>query len=77
MPTIHIEAGFRFSLYPNDHNPPHLHVKKGDDAAKIEIETGNLLKNDGMKAQELKKAKEIIAENKALFLLKFKEHINE
>ena len=41
------------------------------------IETGEVILNYGLKGKELKKAQDIITENKALFLLKFREYINE
>ncbi|MFN0050127.1 MAG: DUF4160 domain-containing protein [Cytophagales bacterium] len=75
MPTIHNEDGFRFHFYPNDHNPPHLHVKYGDGIAKIEIETGEIIDNFGMKTKDLRRALAIVERNKALFLLKFREII--
>ncbi len=28
MPTVHLQGGFRFVIYPNDHRPPHVHVFK-------------------------------------------------
>ena len=77
MPTIHRENGLEFYFFADDHNPAHLHIEKGSAEAKILIETGEVIFNHGLKAKELKKAVEIIEENKALFLIKFREFINE
>jgi hypothetical protein len=30
VPTIFTEDGFRFFFYSNDHEPVHVHVRKGD-----------------------------------------------
>lgn len=38
MPTIFEIFGLRFFFFSEDHNPIHVHVVKGDDDAKIEIE---------------------------------------
>jgi hypothetical protein len=43
MPTLLLEQGFKFFFYANDHAPAHVHVPKGEQWAKIEIESlGNL-----------------------------------
>ncbi len=36
--------GIEISIYAGDHNPPHVHVYYGDDAALVEIETGAVLR---------------------------------
>ena len=37
MPTILFMNGFRFIIWLDDHEPPHVHVFKGDGEAKISI----------------------------------------
>lgn len=37
MPTICREQGFRFFVYPNDHQPAHIHVFHSDGEIKIDI----------------------------------------
>jgi hypothetical protein len=37
MPTILFINGFQFIIWPDDHEPPHVHVFKGDGEAKIQI----------------------------------------
>jgi len=37
MPTILFINGFQFIIWPADHEPPHVHVFKGDGEAKIHI----------------------------------------
>jgi hypothetical protein len=37
VPTILNINGFRFIIWPADHEPPHVHVIKGKGKAKIKI----------------------------------------
>ena len=37
MPTILAINGFRFIIWPADHEPPHVHVFKGGGEAKVNI----------------------------------------
>jgi len=37
MPTILLINGFRFIIWPDDHEPPHVHVFKADGEAKVGI----------------------------------------
>ena len=57
MPTIFEIFGLRFFFFSDDHAPIHVHVVKGDDDAKIEIEPEiKLVYNHGLKARDLKRA---------------------
>lgn len=57
MPTIFEIFGLRFFFFSEDHNPIHVHVVKGDDDAKIEIEPEiKLIYNRGLKKQDVKRA---------------------
>ena len=40
MPTIFTENGYRFFFYSNDHDPIHVHVRKGDGEAVFQVEGG-------------------------------------
>lgn len=57
MPTIFEIFGLRFFFFSEDHTPIHVHVVKGDDDAKIQIEPEiKLVYNHGLKAKDLKRA---------------------
>ena len=45
MPTISRFYGIVIRMYflPSEHNPPHIHVIYGEDAASLEIETGAII----------------------------------
>lgn len=60
MPTIFEIFGLRFFFYSDEHRPIHVHVVKGDDDAKIQIEREiKLIYNHGLKAKDLKRALEL------------------
>lgn len=42
MPTISYFYGIYIRLYPNEHNPPHFHVKYNEFEASIDIKTGEI-----------------------------------
>jgi len=43
MPEIKRFSGFRLLMFFQDENPPHVHIKGPDFAAKIRIANGDLL----------------------------------
>ena len=60
MPTIFEIFGLRFFFFSEDHTPIHVHVVKGDDDAKIQIEPEiKSVYNHGLKAKDLKRALEL------------------
>lgn len=46
MPTVLFVNGFRFVVWPNDHEPPHVHAFKGNGEAKVSL-------GDGRRAPEI------------------------
>jgi Domain of unknown function (DUF4160) len=55
MPTVLREGGFKFFFYSQEGNePPHIHVEKGDGAAKFWLDPVRLAANDGFKKPELR-----------------------
>ena len=37
MPTIFRQDGFRVVIYTDDHEPPHVHVLKGETEVKVDL----------------------------------------
>lgn len=77
MVTVHREAGLRFVIFTDDHEPAHVHVV-GDGHAKITL-TGagglpELVSNDGLKAGDLRKAMRIVGEQQAKLLEIWSKH---
>lgn len=57
MPTVLFIFGIRFFFYPNDHEPIHVHVEYQGNDAKISVYPDiELIENNGLKAQTIKKA---------------------
>jgi hypothetical protein len=46
MPEIGRFGSFRLLMFFQDENPPHVHIKGPDFAAKMRISTGDLLAGD-------------------------------
>lgn len=77
MPTVFTEDGFRFFFYSNDHRPIHVHVRKGDGEAVFVVEdTVELRESVGFKVQELRRAEELVRENRSLIIHKWHEHLD-
>jgi hypothetical protein len=75
LPTLLNQDGFKFFFYANEHEPKHIHVMKNEGFAKIELENLAVVQNY-LKAKDLKRALEIIAENKNNFERVWNEWFN-
>lgn len=61
MPTVLFIFGIRFFFYPNDHEPIHVHVEYQGNSAKIQVSPEvELIENNGLKAQTIKKSIETV-----------------
>lgn len=74
MPTILRVRGFQFFFFSQEGNePPHIHVKKGDGAAKFWLDPVRLANSDGFKKPELQAIIEIIKKHEAELLRAWNE----
>ncbi len=77
MVTVHREAGLRFIIFVDDHEPAHVHVI-GAGKAKINLgganDTPELVYNDGFKTGDLRKALRIATEQRATMLKRWDEN---
>ncbi len=49
MPTVYRYKGFRLHFYSNESDePPHVHVRRGNDSCKFWLRPVRLAYNDGM-----------------------------
>lgn len=71
MPTVWSERGFIFMIHTNDHEPAHIHAYKAGGVALINLVDLTVLKVVRMKLPEVRIAKRIVAENRALLLEKW------
>jgi len=66
MPTVLRIRGFKFFFFSQEGNEPaHIHVHKGDGAAKFWLNPVKLEYNDGFKKQELRAIIEILERHEA------------
>ena len=72
-PTLLRQEGFVFFFYANEHEPRHIHVMKGDNYVKVDLETLEVNKNF-FKKNELKKVLNIIKENQIMFIRRWDEY---
>lgn len=77
MVTVHREAGFRFVIFKDDHEPAHVHVYYGGAEVKIAlgIEGGSPenIRNYGMRMSDVRKALKMVTAQQPLLLEKWKE----
>ena len=64
MPEIKRFGGFKLLMFFQDENPPHVHVKGADFAAKVRIANGDLLAGDAP-SRVLSRARRWVEENRA------------
>ena len=64
MPTVLRVGRYRLHFFSNEgQEPPHIHVKAGDDQAKFWLYPIELALNYGFRARELSKIERIIEEH--------------
>lgn len=77
MPAIFTKDGFRFFFYSNDHEPMHVHVRRGGGEAVFEVGTEIVLRESaGLKTKELSAAEDLAEQHKDLIIRKWHEHFN-
>ena len=75
MPTILAVEGFRFYFFSREgHEPPHVHVQKGDAEAKYRLQPVRLEFSDGFNPAELRRLRELTFEHQAEFIGRWNEH---
>ena len=56
--------GYDVRVYPNDHEPAHVHVTKGKKHVEVFLEPVELGQNDGFKNRDLRKIRRLVKEKK-------------
>jgi hypothetical protein len=70
-----VGMAYLFSFYSGDRvEPPHVHVAKGDAAAKVWLQPVRLAYAYGFNPTEQRRLLEITVEHEALFLQRWNEH---
>jgi hypothetical protein len=77
VPTVHEEEGLRYFFFSDEGNePPHVHVERDDVMAKFWLNPVGLVRNDGLKPRDIKRATRLITERQREFLEKWHAHHN-
>jgi hypothetical protein len=75
MPTVLLEAGFRFFFYSREnHEPPHIHVERGEKLAKYWLDPVELASSKRFRAHELSALRERVLIHRSRFLEAWNEH---
>ncbi len=69
MPTVLRHGPYRIYFYSHEmHEPPHVHVDRDDESAKIWLNPVSLARNYGFSAVELRKLLRLILEHREQLL---------
>lgn len=76
MPTIFI-AGYKFRFYSSDiREPPHMHVIRGGNEAKIWLQPVAVEYNYGYNSAELNRIVQLTSQNQAQLLAAWHDHFS-
>jgi len=74
IPTLLRVEGFRFFFFSNEgHEPPHVHVGKGDGLAKLWLAPVELAYASGLTPADLRRVRELTREHAANFVERWYE----
>ena len=76
MPTVSQYGPFRVKIIPGDHPPPHVHIEGPSCFAKIEIESGKVIKSARLDHPTLNRLSKFVVENKELYMEAWNEWTN-
>ena len=76
MPTLLYIFGLRFYFYSEEHLPIHVHVENGDGKAKIDLQSGSVIENKGLKPKDLKRAEDAVRMYKEDFIQAWNERFD-
>ena len=76
MATVHREAGFRFVIYSDDHEPAHVHVVD-DGNAKVDLGGASgmpeMIYAGGFKQGDVRRIMEIVRRHRMIFLKRWSD----
>ena len=75
-PTVYRIGRHRFFFFSlEDNEPPHVHVESAENAAKFWLSPVELVWAAGYTSKELRQVREIVEQNKNMFLEKWYDHL--
>lgn len=76
MVTVYREAGFRFVIYSDDHEPAHVHVV-GDGNAKVDLGRVNgipeMVYSGGFRQGDVRRIMDIVRKQRAMLLKRWSD----
>jgi hypothetical protein len=76
MPTVLRVGRYRFFFFSNEgQEPPHIHVKAGEDEAKFWLDPVALVANYGFNGRELSEIARLVAQHRTGLLEAWDEHL--
>ena len=73
MPTVLRIGGYRFIIFTNDHNPPHIHVQRAEGGAKIGLQPIDIVEYHALNERQLREVLAIVSEHHDYLLDKWRE----
>jgi hypothetical protein len=67
-PTLFKIGNLRIVIYPNDHNPPHVHVIGPEGEAKFELKTLKCIFVKNFSKRDVRRMQEFLLERRELLL---------
>ncbi|MEH3034992.1 MAG: DUF4160 domain-containing protein [Sphingomonas adhaesiva] len=75
MPTVLRIEAFRFYFYSHEpHEPPHVHVDRGEATIKVWLEPVEVAKSRGFRAHEINGILDMVAEHRETLLEAWHEY---
>jgi hypothetical protein len=75
MPALLRVEGLRFFFYSSErHEPPHVHVEKGEGEAKLWLQPIQLVYSYRLTPSELRRVRELTFQHQAMFVERWNEH---
>lgn len=69
MPTVLREGPYRLYFFSHEpYEPPHVHVDRDDDSAKVWLDPVGIAQNFGFRAHELRRIERLVVENQETLL---------
>ena len=77
MPTLLLVEGYRFYFFSDErHEPPHVHVRRGDSIAKLWLQPVDFAFSRGFLRSELRRIRELTFEHQVFFVERWHEYFD-
>lgn len=77
MPTVFREGPYRRFFYPSDRDePPHVHVRRGEDTAKFWLSPVRLAQNTGFRGADVRQIYQLVERYETALLEAWNEYFH-